>query len=390
MAPIALYPDPLISLVLPASAFPTDIAAAGAYLNGGGDPGQVDTQPWDPSVRSLSHYPDVVKWMAGNEPWTQAAGAAFVSEPAEVMKAIQRLRELARAAGTLADSPQQQVIVEGSFVEIEPAQPDVIYVPVYNPEVVFVDQPYYGYGGPFFTYGPAYPAGLWLTFGCNWHGGGVIVVDAGYWHGNGGWWHPYGPVRGEFVASVNFRPWGFPEGRPRPQAPSGWQTRAQVIHPQIAGAPRQPPQSAYRNIHTRGPAAVAVVARNPAAFKGKPLNSAIIPKSAGSPAPRAGTPARPQTARPQSVAKPQPKPTAAVARPAPAPLSREETEQRTEAVKTPATAAPEANAEQRKPETEAKPANAEKNEKVVPKPKPKPKPKAEPKEEERKPEEPPH
>jgi hypothetical protein len=358
MAPIALYPDPLISIILPASTFPSDVDAAGAYLNGGGDPGQVDNQSWDQSVRSLAHYPDVAKWMAQNGPWTQSVGAAFASQPAEVMKAIQRLRELARAAGTLTDTAQQQVTVDGSFVEIEPAQPDVIYVPIYNPEVVFVDQPYYGYNGPFFTYGPAYPAGLWLTFGCNWNGGGIVMVDAGYWHGNGGWWHPYGP-RGEFVASVNFRPWSFPANRTRPVAPSGWQSRSQVIHPQIAGAPAQPPQSAYRNIHTRGPAAVAVVARNPAAFKGKPINNAIISRTAGAPAPRATPPVKAALARPQVQA-------AAPVRPAPVPsdtLNREETDQRVAPVRAPETAAPAEHVEEDKTDHETNPANVKKPEK---------------------------
>jgi len=303
LAPVALYPDPLISLILPAAAFPSDVAAAGAYLSQGGDPAQVDSQPWDPSVRSLAHYPEVVTWMAQNGPWTQTVGAAFVGQPAAVMDAIQRLRALAQAAGTLTDTPQQQVVLDGNYVEIEPAQPDVIYVPHYDPAVVFVDQPYYGYHGPFFTYGPAYGAGAWLTFGCNWGGGGVVIVGANYWHGNGGWWHPPGPGRVEFGASVGVRPWGFPANRTAPRAPAGWQGRAQIVSPRvIGGAPAQPPRSAFRNIRTRGPAAVAVVARNPGAFKGAPINRAIMTRSSGPTAPRAEAPARPAAARPPSYA----------------------------------------------------------------------------------------
>jgi hypothetical protein len=368
MAPVALYPDPLISLILPASTFPSDIAAAGAYLSAGGDPGQVDTQNWDPSVRSLSHYPEVVTWMAQNGPWTQTVGASFVSEPAAVMQSIQRLRELARAAGTLASTPEQQVVVDGNYVEIEPAQPDVIYVPRYDPEVVFVDQPYYGFGGPFFTYGPAYGAGLWLTFGCDWHGGGIVVVDANYWHGDGGWWHPYGAGRGEFIASVDARPWGFPADRQRPQAPGGWQDRAQVIHPRlVAGLPARPPQSAFRDIRARGPAAVAAVARNPDAFKGKPINRAIIANSPGLPARRSapqGQPARPQTpARPEA---------AALVRPAPAPFNRDESEPRTNPARPAAAAEPAVREEGAKPERAASPAEGKKIEKKETKKEPKP------------------
>jgi len=401
MAPVALYPDPLISLILPASTFPSDIAAAGSYLSGGGDAGQVDTQPWEPSVRSLAHYPDVVTWMAANGSWTQTVGAAFVSQPAEVMKAIQRLRELARAAGTLTSTPQQQVIVETGFVEIEPAQPDVIYVPRYDPEVVFVDQPYYGYNGPFFTYGPAYSAGIWLTFGCNWHGGGVVIVDEGYWHRDGGWWHPYGPGPGhEFAAYPNSRPWGFPPDRPRPEAVHGWQRQAQVIHPQLAaGAPRQPPQSAYRNIHTRGPAAVAVVARNPAAFKGKPLNSAIIARPSGTPAQRSAPASPKAAAHPQTPAKPQgqaysqssPRPQPAVrpqtpapspTKPAPAPLVRDESVERNAAVRPAGEGAPPARVEETEKDRQGGPVDPKKVKKVPPKPAPKEKEEERPKQEE--------
>ncbi len=372
MAPIALYPDPLISLILPAAAFPADVAAAGDYLKSGGDPGQVDSQPWDPSVRSLSHYPEVATWMAQNGPWTQTVGAAFVSQPAEVMQSIQRLRELARAAGTLTDTPEQRVVVEDSFVEIEPAQPEVIYVPRYDPEIVFVDQPYYGYNGPYLTYSPAYAAGVWLTFGCNWHGGGIVIVDANYWHGDGGWWHPYGrgPGGGEFVASVNARPWSFPANRARPQAPGGWQTRAQIVHPRLmAGAPARPPQPAFRDIHTRGPAAVAAVARNPAAFKGKPINNAIIAKPQGMPAQRGSPPGQPREARPPVPAKPE---APALARPAPVPQSRDEAAPRASPVVTPATAAPNARVEEGRPEHETVPANAKTPEKPKPKKEAKP------------------
>jgi len=325
MAPVALYPDPLISILLPATTFPADVDAAGLYLNGGGDPGLVDMQPWDQSVRSLAHYPDIVKWMAGNQQWTQAAGAAFVSQPAEVMEAIQRLRELARADGTLTDTPEQQVVVEGTYVEIEPAQAGVIYVPLYDPNVVFVDQPYYGYGGPFFAYGPPYEAGVWLTFGCNWRGGGGVIVDSNYWRGSSGGWRSHGEA--DFAVSAKVRAWNFPADRPRPQAPSGWRNSPLVINARpIGGAPAHPPQAAFRDIHTRGPGAVAVVGRNPQAFKGQPINTSILPRTSppkgereapikiqppGTPAPRTeqaqrtnaiGMETRPEVSKPKPAA----------------------------------------------------------------------------------------
>jgi hypothetical protein len=313
MGPVALYPDPLIALLLPASTFPQDINAAAAYLKGGGDPGQADAQPWDPSVRSLAHYPDVVNWMAQNSTWTQSVGAAFAADPASVMNAIQELRALANAAGTLTTTPQQQVVVQPDYIEIEPAQPDVIYVPRYDPAIVFVDQPYYGFNGPYFSFGSPYPAGAWLTFGPNWSGRGIVMVNASYWHGTGGWWHPVGPGPGGIVfsASVNARPWVFPANRPRPQAPSGWQTRAQIVQPRlIAGIPPRPPQGAFRDIHTRGAAAVTVVARDPAAFRGKPIDRALLNHSAPmSPTERARPAAAPLPARAQVQANfPPPEP----------------------------------------------------------------------------------
>ena len=354
MAPIALYPDPLISLILPAAAFPSDISAAGAYFGQGGDAAQVDVQPWDPSVRSLAHYPSVVTWMAQNGPWTQTVGSAFVSEPAEVMSAIQRLRELARAAGTLTDNPEQQVIVDGNYVEIEPAQPGLIYVPQYDPEVVFVDQPYAGFNGPFLAFGPAYGAGVWLTYGCNWRGGGIVIVDANYWHGGGGWWHPYGPG-GEFSASANFRAWSFPSNRPRPQAVGGWQSHAQLVQPHlVAGLPRHPPVSAFRNIQTRGPAAVAAVARNPAAFKGKPLNRAILSKAPDSRAKMEAPGSRPVAPREQTGAKPTAQ-GPSTPRPA-SPQKAAEPEREKNVVKAPAAALPESRAERVKKAPEARPA----------------------------------
>jgi hypothetical protein len=287
-----------------------------------------------------------------------------------VIKSSQRLRALARAAGTLTDTPEQQVVVEDSYVEIEPAQPEAIYVPRYDPEVVFVDQPYYGYNGPYFTYGPAYGAGNWLTFGCNWSGGGVVIVDANYWHGDGGWWHPRGPgPGGEFVASVNARPWSFPANRARPQAPGGWQTHAQIINPRpIAGAPARPPQSAFRDIHTRGPAAVSAVARNPAAFKGKPINTAIIARPSGTLSQARAPQGQPSAVRPAVEARPQP---VALARPAPFPAP----EPRVAAARTPETPAPAVHAEEEgKTGHEIVPANGKPPEKKNPKKEAKPEP----------------
>src|SRR6185312_7894233 len=108
--PIALYPDALIALILPASTVPSDVVMAARYLNSNGDPTKIDDQGWDDSVVDLMHYPDLIKWLDENLSWTKQAGEAFLAQQSDVMNSIQRLRAKARAAGSLVDTPQQQVV----------------------------------------------------------------------------------------------------------------------------------------------------------------------------------------------------------------------------------------------------------------------------------------
>jgi hypothetical protein len=174
LAPIALYPDALVALILPAATAPTDIVLAARFLSAHGPVAHVDGQPWDESVRALAHYPDIVKWMDENLEWTLILGAAFTQQPADVMKAIQRLRAKARAEGVLIDTPQQRVVLEDDAICIEPVQPDVIYVPIYDPELVFWGrEPLLG--RPYLTFGLGYSIGVWLNFDCDWHRHNVWV-----------------------------------------------------------------------------------------------------------------------------------------------------------------------------------------------------------------------
>jgi len=101
LGPIALYPDALIALILPATTAPSDLVLAARYLQAQGNAEQIDYQPWDDSVKALARYPTVVAWMDQNLAWTKQVGEAFASQPADVMNAVQRLRTQARAAGTL-------------------------------------------------------------------------------------------------------------------------------------------------------------------------------------------------------------------------------------------------------------------------------------------------
>ncbi len=133
LGPIALYPDPLIAQMLPASTFPTQIVLADRYVSGGGDPNQIEQQPWDASIRAMARYTNVLKWMDDNLAWTTELGQAFVNQQPDVMISIQRLRASASKLGNLQSSPQQQVVADGGNIEIVPADPQVIYVPVYQP-----------------------------------------------------------------------------------------------------------------------------------------------------------------------------------------------------------------------------------------------------------------
>jgi hypothetical protein len=189
VGPIALYPDALIALILPASTVPSDLVLAARFVASKGDPAQAANQPWDDSVKSLARYPDIVKWMDQNLEWTTQLGEAFLDQPADVMNTIQQLRAQARAAGTLVDTPQQKVVEEKSDIRIVPAEPEVIYVPQYDPEVVFVESggpypygsydygeygyyPYGSYGAPYWgsaiTFGIGFAVGPWLNYDCDW------------------------------------------------------------------------------------------------------------------------------------------------------------------------------------------------------------------------------
>ena len=95
LGPIALYPDPLIAQILPASTFPTEIVMADRYISDGGDPNQIDQQPWDPSVQALARYPNVLQWMDQNLDWTTELGQAFLYQQQDVMDFIQELRQSA-------------------------------------------------------------------------------------------------------------------------------------------------------------------------------------------------------------------------------------------------------------------------------------------------------
>jgi hypothetical protein len=167
LAPIALYPDPLLAQILPASTYPAEVADADAWLNSGGNESDIDEQDWAESVRAIAHYPDVLQMMAGNMDWTANLGDAFLNQPEDVTNSIQRLRWRARAVGNLASNSEQTVIVDGDYIQIVPAEPQYVYVPQYDSSVVYVQAPPPGMS-PFITFGFGLMIGDWLSMDFDW------------------------------------------------------------------------------------------------------------------------------------------------------------------------------------------------------------------------------
>ena len=204
VAPIALYPDPLLSQTLVASTYPLEIVQLQQWMGKNEDlkgkalADAAEKQPWDPSIQSMVIVPDVVKQLGDNIAWTSQLGDAFLSQESDVMDAVQRMRTKAEGAGTLKTSEQQTVEtqqVEGkSVVVIQPSNPDVVYVPSYNPTVVY-GQPAYPYPSMYYPPYGAYVAGAALTFG-------VGVAVGAIW-GNGGWGYGCGWGNNNVNVNVN-------------------------------------------------------------------------------------------------------------------------------------------------------------------------------------------
>ena len=179
LAPIALYPDQLLGQILMASTYPLEVVQAdrwvkdpnNARLRGDQLSAALETIDWDPSVKSLVPFPQILAMMDQRLDWTQALGDAFLAQQADVMDSVQRLRREAQAAGNLQSTPQQTVTPVGQTIVVQPASPTVVYVPVYNPEVVYGVWPYPAYppvyfvSPPGFYVGPAIVSGIGFSIG---------------------------------------------------------------------------------------------------------------------------------------------------------------------------------------------------------------------------------
>jgi Protein of unknown function (DUF3300) len=224
VAPIALYPDALIAQILAAATYPAQLTAADQWRRSMGNaPAEqiaagADAQTsWDPSIKALTAFPQVLDMMAGNLQWTTALGNAYYNQPQDVLQTIQVMRQRAEDAGNLQSTPQEQITNNQGYIDIAPANPQVVYVPTYNPWVVYGAPvaPYPGFsfigtfgsfvGSAFVQYGLGFamtaflhtPWGF-LGWGLDWLTHAVLFNHNDY-----------------FTRSTSVRDWGFPHGGPR-------------------------------------------------------------------------------------------------------------------------------------------------------------------------------
>ena len=192
VAPIALYPDSLVAQILAASTYPEQVVQADRWvqahpeLKGDALSKAVDQQPWDPSVKALVAFPSVLGNMDKNLSWTSSLGDAYYNQQEDVMDAVQLMRKRAQGAGNLQTTPQQTIAAQGATITIEPASPEIIYVPEYDPWSIYglpmaawpgwYEYPGIWFGGPHLTFGIGFGVGFyggfawgWPHWGFDWH-----------------------------------------------------------------------------------------------------------------------------------------------------------------------------------------------------------------------------
>ncbi len=297
LAPIALYPDQLLTQVLMACTYPLQVVEAERWLQ---EPGNknltgdalskaLEAQNWDPSVKSLVPFPQILSMMNSKLDWMQQVGYAMTTQQADVFSSVQRLRKQAQEAGNLKSTPQQTVSTQGQTIIIEPAQPSVVYVPTYSPTVVYGTWLYPAYPPVYWPPPPGYVAGQALVAGLafgtgvaisaslwgwaqpNWHGGYVNVNVNRYNNIN---------VNRTQINSNNWHAPPRPQGTYRPPAgPVGAPARTGGMPANGAGRSSVPVPG---NI-ARPPSGMGANPKNPAIGSGsKPMvNSAGKPPAGG-------------------------------------------------------------------------------------------------------------
>jgi hypothetical protein len=191
LAPIALYPDPLLSQIMMAATYPLEIVEAARWI--AAHPGllgdeavrAVAVQQWDPSVKSLVAFPQIIKLMDQRLDWTQRLGNAFLAQQAEVMDTVQELRRRASAAGNLNSSAEMQVRDEGGSIALEPANLEIAYVPYYDPQTIYGPWWWSDYPPVYWPAWPGYIVRPGFSFGIAWGIG--VGISAGFFFGAFDW-----------------------------------------------------------------------------------------------------------------------------------------------------------------------------------------------------------
>ncbi|MGB7137567.1 MAG: DUF3300 domain-containing protein [Acidobacteriaceae bacterium] len=226
VAPIALYPDALLAQILAASTFPTQIEEADRWRQQQGDAppqaiaNQANAAPWDPSVKALTAFPQVLDNLARNLSWTTELGNAYYNQPQDVFDAVQDLRQRAQAAGNLQNTPQETVSDDQGYIGLAPANPQVVYVPAYNPWTAYGEPiaPWPGFslidavgsiiGDIGLHFGPGLVMSAFMNMPWGWMGWGLSWLGHCLFYDRGGW-YPH---------SRELADWGLPYGGPR----AGW------------------------------------------------------------------------------------------------------------------------------------------------------------------------
>jgi hypothetical protein len=279
VAPVALYPDPLLAVVLPASSYPDAIQTASTWVAANPMPPEasIEAQPWPSEVKALVHYPDALTYLSADPQFTTSLGAAYTSQPADVTLAVQDLRAQASTAGSLQSNEQQEVVVqEAGVIAIQPANPAVIFVPRYDPVTI------YAVGFTPIVYGPSFVIGPWLAYGYDWGGGGIFVGDwrgpyfyeGGRWGYRGGWVHPDRWRHDERFGRAPLRPAG---GYHTARAIAG---RTQAFRAQVARHAERVRQTNARNASVRQSG--RTTGQKPVASGQQKFNSTGQQKSVGS------------------------------------------------------------------------------------------------------------
>jgi len=205
-APIAMHPDPLLAIILPASVYPLEIVQAARFVQDTNNIPKVDEQTWDDNVKAVAKFPDLIQKMNDDLTWTMDLGQAFLDQQQDLMNTIQSLRGKAQTLGTLKTTPQQIVVVTNTIIEktveqqvvyvtntvvqIQPSNPQVVYVPTYPPSMYYYyPPPVYVGPPPAVTFAVGVTVALIVANNCDWHHGGIYVGHHGVAVVGGGWGH---------------------------------------------------------------------------------------------------------------------------------------------------------------------------------------------------------